>query len=543
MSSDNLALPQDEKFTRHRPPELSIPPGNRSPQHFGVFSPMVSPTTSPLALSEDLNPSPKNVKINPNLPPRTKIICTMGPASKKKEVMKQLMLAGMNVLRLNFSHGDHTYHQETINLAREVMGETRRLCALLLDTKGPEIRSGLLKEGKEYTLEKGQEFTLVTDESVVGDNTTVAVQYKNLPKVLKVGDQVLVDDGLIALRVQEIREEAVKCLVENTGVLGQRKGINLPGVVVDLPAVTQKDIQDIKFAVSNGMDFIAASFVRKPTDILTIREALGVQGKHIQIIAKIENQEGLDNFDEILKVADGIMVARGDLGVEIPIEQVALAQKMMIRKCNAAGKLVITATQMLESMVKNPSPTRAEASDVANAVFDGSDCVMLSGETAKGLWPLEAVQVMADICREAEASIEYRAVFNLTRPHMPSTCSISEAVASAAVKASYDLKAALIICLTESGNTARLVAKYRPAVPILTITANEHVAKQALAVRGLFPLLVGSMVGTDSLIHRAMMAAQKLEMCQIGDYVVITSGVTEAVSGATNMLKIVQVSY
>jgi len=338
----------------------------------------------------------------------------MGPSSKKKEVIRQMITAGMNVMRLNFSHGDHQvcpswsrmrkphlnastqpcgisclltsqYHGETIALAREVMTETRRLCALLLDTKGPEIRTGLMVEGKEWELVKGQTFTLTTDESVVGNSSIVAVQYKNLPKVLHVGDRVLIDDGLISMTVSEIAGERVVCTVDNTGMLGQRKGVNLPGVIVDLPAVTQKDIQDIKFAVLHNMDFIAASFVRKPDDINTIREALGVQGRHIQIIAKIENQEGLDNFDDILKVADGIMVARGDLGVEIPIEQVALAQKMMIRKCNAVGKMVVTATQMLESMVKNPSPTRAEASDVANAVFDGTDCVMLSGETAKGL--------------------------------------------------------------------------------------------------------------------------------------------------------------
>lgn len=453
-------------------------------------------------------------------------------------------MAGMNVIRLNFSHGDHEYHAETIANAREVMSETRRICALLLDTKGPEIRTGLLSNGGEVELVKDQEFTLVTDESVLGDNTRVAIQYKNLSKVLKVGDRVLIDDGLIACTVLEITADAVRCRVENNGSLGQRKGVNLPGVVVDLPAVTQKDIADIKFAVQHGMDFIAASFVRKAQDVLTIREALGVQGRGIQIIAKIESQEGLDNFDEILKVSDGIMVARGDLGVEIPIEQVALAQKMMIRKCNAAGKYVITATQMLESMIKNPSPTRAEASDVANAVYDGTDCVMLSGETAKGLYPVEAVKMMSDICREAESTTDYRSAFNTIRvANQSSQTSIAEAIASSAVKAAFDLRAAVIICLTETGSTARLVAKYRPGCPVLTITANEQVARQTMTTRGLFPLLVGSMIGTDSLIHRAVIAAQKLEMCAVGDLVVITSGVKEAVSGATNIMKILQVQY
>lgn len=401
----------------------------------------------------------------------------------------------------------------------------------------------MLKDGKEVQLIKGQTFKLIADDKLIGDVTQVGVAYANFAKMLKAGDRVLIDDGLISCLVTgvDISTGTVTSIVENNGLLGQQKGINLPGVAVDLPAVTEKDKSDIAFAVEQGLDFIAASFVRKADDVKAIRELLGQRGANIKIIAKIENQEGLDNYDEILEVADGIMVARGDLGVEIPLEQVSIAQKMMIRKANKAGKFVITATQMLESMVKNPSPTRAEASDVANAVLDGTDCVMLSGETAKGLYPVPAVQMMADICREAESAFNHRTAAEMLRSRAP--VSIVEAIASSAVKATHDLHASALIVLTETGNTARLVAKYRAKCPVLTITSNEQTARQALVCRGLFPLLVGSMSGSDSLINRVLGAAKKLGMCRVGDLVVVTSGSREATPGTTNDLRIIQIRY
>jgi len=480
------------------------------------------------------------------LPPRTKIICTIGPSVQSKDQLKNLLLAGMNVARMNFSHGEHAYHLQTIQNLREVMAETRRICAILLDTKGPEIRSCMLENHKEVYLPKDSKFDLhCEDDSMVGNATKVAVMYPNLTKVVKTDDHVLVDDGLIDLHVDSVDDskKIVYTTVINSGMLGERKGVNLPGVAVDLPAVTQKDIADLKFGADQGVDFIAASFIRKALDVTTIRKVLSQsKGSNIKIISKIESQEGLDNFDEILSVSDGIMVARGDLGVEIPIEQVAIAQKMMIHKCNAAGKYVITATQMLESMIKNPSPTRAEATDVANAVLDGTDCVMLSGETAKGAYPIQAVQTMADICREAEANINHQATFNMIREHIKGNIvSVVEAIASSAVRATFDLNATMIICLTETGHTARLVAKYRPRAPIVTVTSNEQTARQCLVSRGLFPLLVGSMVGSDSLINRVLIAAQRLGMCKVGDMVVVTSGSREATSGTTNDVKIIQV--
>jgi pyruvate kinase len=458
-----------------------------------------------------------------------------------------MLEAGMNCCRLNFSHGDHKSHGEMLQLVRKVLSATGRLCAFLLDTKGPEIRTGDLKAGvKTVTLKADTIFTLHTNETELGDEKHVAVLYRNITKVLSVGNTVLLDDGLIELEVIEVLEDQVRCKVLNTGELGSRKGVNLPGVKVDLPALTQKDIADIKFGVMQRVDFIAASFVRKASDVLAIREVLKHEGaEHIRIIAKIENQEGLDNFDSILEVADGIMVARGDLGVEIPLEEVTLAQKMMIRRCNTAGKPVITATQMLESMVSAPSPTRAEASDVANAVFDGTDCVMLSGETAKGDYPVEAVSVMRDLCRQAESDIDSHPLMQARPAFQRSSnarLAVGEAVCSAAVNTVNDVGAALVIVLTSTGRTAKLVAKYRPPCLVLAITDDEYVARQLLLTRSLFPMLVGSMIGTESLTFRAVAAARKLNMCRSGDMIVIASGIIEATSGATNSLRVIECS-
>jgi len=340
------------------------------------------------------------------------------------------------------------------------------------------------------------------------------------------------------------KDGTVDCIVNNTGNLPPQAGVHFPGVHLDLPSLTEQDTKDIHFAMDYDLDFVAV-LAKSARDVLAVKEILQTKKSGIKIIAKIENRLGLENFEDILKVCDGIMVARGDLGVEIPIEQVSLAQKMVIRKCNAAGKFVITATQMLDSMIKNPSPTRAEASDVANAVLDGTDCVMLTGETSKGLWPVESAKMMADICREAEASVNHRYNFQMVREFSKTfgRLSVAEAIASSAVKATFDLQASLALVLTESGNTARLVSKYRPNSPILAITASEQSARQLLVSRGVFPLLVGSMSGTASLIHRAIMAAEKIGLCKLNDLVVVTSGNLEGVSNQTNDLKVIQVTY
>jgi len=453
--------------------------------------------------------------------------------------MIELLEEGMRVVRCNFSHGDYDYHASVINNAREAAKESGIPCAIMLDTKGPEIRTGKLKGGKDVLLVAGSTFTLVSDETILGDETVVATTYKNLAKMVKLGDQVLIDDGLISLTVVAFKDDgSVECRVDNNGALGETKGVNLPGVVVDLPAVTEKDKRDIEFGVKMGVDIIAASFIRKAADVAEIRNLPGVREAGIHIMSKIESQEGLDNFNEILDESDAIMVARGDLGVEIPIYKVATAQKMMIAKCNAVGKPVITATQMLESMVNNPRPTRAEATDVANAVFDGSDCVMLSGETAKGKYPIKTVHMMSKICNQAESDIDYRALYKKLRSTAVPPVPIPDTIASSAVKTSWDLEAKLILCLTETGNTARLVSKYRPACPILSVTSSAKVARQLTVCRAVVPYVVESMKGTDQIITNALDYAKKLRLIEDGDLVVLTSGNIEGVSGSTNILRV-----
>ncbi len=438
------------------------------------------------------------------------------------------------------------YHGEIIKNLRSACEKSGKVVALMLDTKGPEIRSGKLVDGKPIELETGQPFYFTTDKSVIGDNTHVAVDYESLPRTVKPGDRILVDDGLISFLVNRTSEGRVDCTVENSGILGQTKGCNLPGLVVDLPAVTEKDKQDIIFGVSQGIDLIAASFIRKASDVKEIRDIPGVRETGVKIIAKIESQEGMANFEEILAEADGIMVARGDLGVEIPIERVFAAQKMMIDRCNAVGKPVITATQMLESMTKNPRPTRAETTDVANAVLDGTDCVMLSGETANGKYPVETVEMMAKVCREAEKQLDYRELFLRRRKADTQDIGkrnrdVSDSIASSAVKTAWDVDATLIVALTESGNVVRSIAKYRPHTMILAITENPRVASQLLLSRASLPLLVDSMKSSEELVAFALDRAKASHICKIGDLVVVTSGAMEGVSGATNMLKVARV--
>ncbi|KAI8813031.1 pyruvate kinase [Cladochytrium replicatum] len=465
-----------------------------------------------------------------------------GPKTQSVEALGKLIESGMNIARMNFSHGSHEYHAKTIANLRTYLASCKhpRIVGILLDTKGPEIRTGKLVGGTDAKLVAGSTFTFHNDQSRLGDATQVSTTYTTLAASVNPGDRILVDDGLIGMKVIAVDRDAceVTCVVENDGWLGETKGVNLPGITVDLPAITEKDAGDILFGVEQGVDFIAASFIRKASDVHEIRNL--IKGSNIKIISKIESQEGLDNFDEILDASDGIMVARGDLGVEIPVEQVARYQKIMIRKCNAAGKPVVTATQMLESMIQNPRPTRAEATDVANAVLDGSDCVMLSGETAKGGHPYAAVEMMSRICREAEMDINYSEVYAAIRRSVQLPISISEAIASSAVKTSWDVHASLIICLTQTGNMARQITKYRPIAPVLAVTASPQVARQCQVLRGIYPIVVDRMTGTDNIIHKAMLWGVKMGMAQRGDPVVVTSGVLEEVSGTTNLMRVVK---
>jgi pyruvate kinase len=463
---------------------------------------------------------------------KTKIVCTIGPKSENKVMMSKLLAAGMNVMRLNFSHGDFWEHGGRMINLRALMAETGKICAILLDTKGPEIRTNDMKDDQEVTLEAGQKFVLTVDGTVLGDKNRVSVTYANLNKDLKPGDTVLLDDGLIGLTVEKIEGTEIICTVQNTGVLGSHKGVNLPNVITSLPALSEKDEIDLRFGCEREVDFIAASFIRKKEDVLNIRKFLDTNGGNdIKIISKIENQEGLNNFDEILEVSDGIMVARGDMGVEIPFQDVIFAQKMIIRKCNKAGKFVITATQMLESMQKNPRPTRAEAGDVANAILDGTDAVMLSGESAKGKYPEEAVKTMNTICERTDPHVLVRLDIeekSVVKKH------ITEAVCRGAVKTAETTDASLIVVTTRHGNTAQKVRKYFPAAPILAITPNLKTAKQLCPVKGVFPYVIDHEFNhTDEFFQLGKKLALELGLAKPGDRIVTVSGALVP-SGHTN---------
>jgi pyruvate kinase len=476
---------------------------------------------------------------------KTKIVCTIGPACNNVDTLKQLLVNGMSIARLNFSHGTHEYHQNSINCIREACRESSRICAIMLDTKGPEIRTGKLKN-KTVNLQQGQKFIFTTDQNYVGDEHMVSVSYTELPTTVFVGDIILVDDGNIQFRVEEIHEGDVHCIVLNNALLKETKGMNLPGREVRLPAVSEKDISDILFGVENDIDFIAASFINRASDVELIRNIPGVKEKNIKIISKIETQHGIDNFKAILNESDGIMVARGDLGVEIPIERITNVQKMIIKECNIAGKHVITATQMLESMMNNPRPTRAEVSDVANAVYDGTDCVMLSGETAAGKYPIEAVNIMRKICRETEKTLSYRSIYTGMRKivhqmkEWSSPTTIVESIASSAVKTSWDLNASLVLALTESGLTPRLLSKYNPHVAILCVTPHPKTARQCLISKAVIPLLVEKFQAPDNeqQINFALEWAKERSLVKVGEIVVVVAGVVEGVPGSTNMLKV-----
>lgn len=467
----------------------------------------------------------------------TKIVCTMGPSSNSISILKEMMNAGMNVARLNMAHGELSDHSGRIALIREAAGEASKVVSIMMDIKGPEIRIGTLEESS-YELKTGDALTLTT-QAITGSGSRVAVNYEDLPKVLTIGSKVLIDDGLIELSVEQIEDTEIHCRVLNGGPLKPRKGVNLPGIRTTLPGVTDRDVKHIAFGVEEGVDMIAVSFVRKAEDILQVRQILEDAGAgHIQIISKIENEEGVENLDAIIEVSDGIMVARGDLGVEIPAEDVPMIQKEMIQKCNLAGKPVIVATQMLDSMQVNPRPTRAEVSDVANAVLQGADCVMLSGETAAGKYPLESVRMMAMIAERAESTIDHAEQFQL-KLAVP-TSSVTEVISQAVVSSSLQLDAKAILTPTESGFTARMVSKYRPSAPIIAITAHDYVLKRLTLVRGVIPIKGESTESTDEMIGSAIRGASRTGLLAKGDYVVISAGVPSGKAGATNLIQIHQ---
>lgn len=466
---------------------------------------------------------------------RTKIVCTIGPGSDDEETLSQLIDSGMNVARMNFSHGNHKEHRERIERVRELADQKGKPVAILLDTKGPEVRTGKLKNDEEVMLETGDKF-IITTEEIEGDNQRVSVSYQDLPEDVDVGGTILIDDGLIELEIDNISDTEVECTVLNGGKLGSRKGVNLPGVSVNLPAVTEKDIADIRFGIEIDVDFIAASFIRKATDVLEIKRILEEENADIKIISKVENQESVENIDEIIEVSSGIMVARGDLGVEIPAEQVPAAQKMMINKCNEEGKPVITATQMLDSMIRNPRPTRAEASDVANAILDGTDATMLSGETAAGEYPVKAVKTMAKIAQEIEESDQY--VKQMTQKNVVPPRTVTDSISYSTCETAYDLGASAIITSTSSGHTARMVSKYRPYSPVIAATPNPKVCKQLALSWGVKPILVEDTASTDDMLEVSVNGALEAGYIDRGDLIVLTAGTPVGVSGTTNLLKV-----
>ena len=472
---------------------------------------------------------------------KTKVVCTMGPNTNDKEVMRKLIQNGMDVARFNFSHGDHEEQKFRMDLLKELREEEHAHTAILLDTKGPEIRTGLLKDGKKVTLQEGNTFVL-TMEDIVGDDTKVSLSYKGLAEDVQQGTVILIDDGLIGLTVKEIVDQDIVCEIVNGGELGERKGVNVPNVPVRLPAITEKDKEDIKFGVEQDIDFIAASFVRNAECVLEIRAFLKeLDAPYIPIIAKIENAEGIRNIDEIIRAADGVMVARGDMGVEIPAEEVPYLQKMLIQKCNSNFKTVITATQMLDSMMRNPRPTRAEVTDVANAVYDGTDAVMLSGETAQGKYPVEALQMMVHIIENTEQHLDYDMILDKAGDHLKR--GISSAIGYSSVLAAANLKAKAIITPTVSGATARVMSNLKPIQPIIGVTPSERALRRMSIYWGVQALKSMECHTTDDICSEAIEISKVKRCVETGDVVVLTAGipaldVNAAREGISNMMRI-----
>ena len=475
---------------------------------------------------------------------KTKIVCTMGPNTDNREIMKELALNGMDVARFNFSHGDHAEHRHRLEILESVREELGIPIASLLDTKGPEIRTGKLKDGKKVTLKEGDLYTLTTEE-IVGDETRGYINYAGLAEDVKPGDRILIDDGLIELHVREVNGTDIVCRIENGGELGEKKGVNVPGVRVKLPALTDKDKEDIRFGVDAGFDFVAASFVRNADAIREIREILDEKGSAMQIIAKIENEEGIENIDSIIEASDGIMVARGDMGVEIPAEKVPHIQKMIIRKCNLACKVVITATQMLDSMIRNPRPTRAEVSDVANAVYEGTDAVMLSGETSMGSYPIEAVRMMSQIAEESEKYLDYM-FYQRRKVSAENLRNISNTVCYSSVATASDLEAPVIVAPSVSGFTTRMLSKWRPKALIAGLSPSMTAVRQMQLYWGVKPFHAKRAESTDALLFASVELLKEKGIVKEGEIVVATAGVVTRANrhepvADTNIMRVIVV--
>ena len=469
---------------------------------------------------------------------KTKMIFTLGPSTDEDGILEKLILAGMNASRHNFSHGTYEEHEKRMDHVKKLRGKHDKDIAIILDTKGPEIRTHKFKDGITEVL-TGNQFDIYSKEEILGDNAKCSVTYKDICEDVKKSDVILIDDGLISLTALNVDKEKgiIHCIVNNNGTIGNNKGINLPGIRTSLPSLTEKDIEDLKFGCKMNVDIVAASFIRKAADVLAIRKVLDDNGGYrIQIISKIENQEGIDNIDEIIKFSDGIMVARGDLGVEVPIEKLPGLQKIIINKCNDAGKPVITATQMLDSMIRNPRPTRAEASDIANAILDGTDAIMLSGETANGKYPVEAALTMSHIAIEAEKQIPFESNFKKKiETHFKN---VPNAICIAACSTATELNAKAIICTTITGNSARRMAKYRPACPILAITIEPEVARKLSIYWGVATKITKSIADSDKIWEIAEAVAINTDLIEKGDLVVIAAGIPLNYSGSTNLMKV-----
>lgn len=475
---------------------------------------------------------------------KTKIICTMGPNTNDKRIMEELARNGMDVARFNFSHGDYDEHMGRLELLKEVRKELDIPVAALLDTKGPEIRTGLLKDGKKVSLKEGQKYTLTIRE-VIGDETIGHINYSGLNEDVAAGNKILIDDGLIELQVDAVKDTDIECTVINGGELGEKKGVNVPNVKIKLPALTEKDKEDICFGIKAGFDFIAASFVRTADCIHEIKAMLDAEGSSMRVIAKIENAEGIENLDDIIEAADGIMVARGDMGVEIPAQQVPHIQKKIIRKCNAACKTVITATQMLDSMIRNPRPTRAEVTDVANAVYDGTDAVMLSGETAMGKYPVEALKMMVSIVEETESHLDYNA-YRQRKVNAENMKNISNAVCFASVSTSHDVGADVIIAPSITGFTSMMLSKWRPAARVIGMSPSMATVRQMQIQWGVIPVWSRRAETTDELIESSTEELKAKGLVKSGDLAVMTAGVVtyarrHEAATQTNIMRIINI--
>ena len=470
---------------------------------------------------------------------KTKMIFTIGPSSDNEEILTEFIKIGMNVARLNFSHGTHETHKDKIELIKKIRTNLNTPTAIMLDIKGPKIRThNFINDGVE--LEAGQNFTFICDKEILGDNKSCSITYEELYKDVNIGGTILVDDGLLSFEIIDIQDKNIICRLLNDGIIKNHKGVNVPNVSINLPSVTEKDKDDLIFGCKMEVDFIAASFVRKASDVLEIRDLLNSNnGKNIQIIAKIESQEGVNNIDPIVSVADGIMVARGDMGVEIPIERVPIIQKNIIKKCNEAGKIVITATQMLDSMIRNSLPTRAEACDICNAIFDGTDAIMLSGESASGLYPIEAARTMSKIAKETEAHLDYN--YLNQRLKEPAMYDFAEAISYSTCRTSNVLNAKAIVAATNSGSTAKLVSKYKPKCPIIAITPHSDVMRGLSLNFGVLPVLCQQFATTDDILTEAKTVVKSLNIAQEGDDIIVAAGMPTNYTGGTNMLKIEKV--